>query len=279
MAMGGNSLTVACVGFEVSGDIERNWRAIERWTTRAADEGAELVHFPETALTGYNRIHLKSMDDIDRGLLSRRCENIANLAAKRRVWIAYGSTHFEPEVAKPFNSLFLIGPEGKQVSRYDKIFLTETDSEAYSPGNHLAVTRIKNFTVGMTICFDMRFPELFRRLSLVGASLVLISSYQAGDPRAAHMRSVAPATLITRASENGFYLSASNTSQSPAWHESMVLKFNGEVLAATRKHSPGMALVTLDAADKEPFTDFIRATARKVADGSHPLLDRPLGAG
>lgn len=279
MATGADKLKLACVGFEVSGDIDSNWRAIERWTGRAADEGAELVHFPETCLTGYYRAHVGRMDDIDRSLLARRSDDIAELAAKKGVWIAYGTTHFEEDVPKPFNSLVLVGPDGAQLSRYDKMFLTDSDSEAYSPGNHLAVTRIKNFTVGLTICFDMRFPELFRRLSLVGVRLVLISSYQARGPRAAHMRSVAPSTLITRASENGIYLSASNTCESPAWHESMVIRFNGEVMASARRHTPGMALTTLDAADSEQFTDFIRENARKVSEGNHPLLDRPLGAG
>jgi predicted amidohydrolase len=279
MAVGGSKLKIACVGFDVTGDLERNWKAINRWTNRAAQQGAELVQFSETALTGYYRVHLESMDDIARDLLRRRSEDIAALAAKLGVWIAYGTTHFEPDVPKPYNSLYLIGPDGAQVSRYDKIFLTDTDRQAYSPGNHLAVTRIKQFTVGLTICFDMRFPELFRRLAGVGSSLILISSYQAGGARAAHMRSVAPATLITRASENGIYLSASNTSAAPSWHESMVIRFNGQVMASTRRHRPGMALATLDSSDSEQFTDFIRDTARKTADGSHPLLGRPLGAG
>jgi len=279
MARGGDKLTVASVGFEMSADIERNWQAIENWTNRAADEGAELVHFPETALTGYNGIHVKDMDAVDRELLNRRNDSIAELAGKRGVWIAYGSTHFETEAAKPFNSLFLLGPDGAQISRYDKIFLTGPDRAGYSPGNHLAVTRIKNFTVGLTICFDMRFPELFRRLNAVGVRLVLLSGYQSGGPRAEHMRSVAPSTLITRAAENGFYLSASNTCEPPAWHESMLVRFNGDLIAAAPRHEPGMALATLDAAEREPFTEYIREVARSVSEGKHPQLDRPLGAG
>ncbi len=279
MVRGDRKLSVASVGFEISGDIERNWLAVEHWTNLAADQGAELVHFPETALTGYSRVHVKRMDDIDRDLLSACNDKISALAAARGVWIAYGTTHFETDGEMPFNSLTLIGPDGAQVSRYDKIFLTDADREAYSPGNHLSVARIKNFTVGLTICFDMRFPELFRRLAKVGVSLVLLSGYQCGGPRAENMRSVAPSTLITRASENGIYLSASNTCESPAWHESMVIRFNGDLLASAPCHAPGMALTTLDATDSEPFTDFIRATARRVADGTHPQLDRPLGAG
>ncbi len=279
MAMAGGKLKVACVGFEMSGDISRNWQAIEYWTNRAADEGAALVHFPEAALTGYNRVHVKEMDAIDRDLLQRRSADIAALAAARGVWIAYGTTNFEPNAAMPFNSLMLIGPDGAQVSRYDKIFLTDADREAYSPGNRLAVTRIRNFTVGLTICFDMRFPELFRRLAAAGVSLVLLSGYQSGGPRAEHMRSVAPATLITRASENGIWLSASNTCEAPAWHESMIVRFNGQVLSSVVRHTPGMALATLDADDSERFTDFIRGAARSAAEGVHPQLDRPLGEG
>ncbi len=279
METGGKKLKVACVGFEMSGDIGRNWQAIEHWTNRAADEGAELVHFPEAALTGYNRVHLKELGAIDRDLLQRRGADIATLAAARGVWIAYGTTGFEPGAALPLNSLILIGPDGERVSRYDKIFLTDADRKAYSPGNRLAVARIRNFTVGLTICFDMRFPELFRKLAAAGVSLVLLSGYQSGGPRAEHMRSVAPATLITRASENGIWLSASNTCEAPAWHESMIVRFNGQVLSCAPRHTPGMALATLDSDESEPFTDFIRGAARSAAGGVHPQLGRPLGEG
>ena len=249
---------------------------MSRWIERAVRAGAELVHFPETALTGYHRAHLKDPRRIDREKLALFDSHLRRKAAICGIWLAYGSTHFEAGHDLPFNCLYLVNPSGEEVCRYDKIFLTDTDLEAYTPGNRIAIARVKDFQVGLTICFDMRFPELFRSYLAAGVDLILISSYQAGGERAAHMRIVAPANLITRAAENGIYLSASNTSQAPSWHESLVVKFNGRPLAQARRHRPSMALATLDLDDHEPFTDFIRETAQKTRWGKYPGLDLPL---
>jgi len=271
-----HTLKIAAVQFELSGNIDKNYRRMAHWMKKAAGKGAELVHFSETALTGYYRVHLRDILSLDRKLLERRNRDLRNLAAELGIWLAYGSTHFVAGATKPYNCLYLVNPEGCEVCRYDKIFLTDTDVEFYSPGNRLVTAKVKDFKLGLTICFDMRFPELFRRYVEAGVNLVLISSFQAGGERASHMKVVAPANLITRAAENGIYLSAANTSQAPSWHQSMVIRFNGQVLARARRHCPSMALATLDSTDFEPFTDFIRKTAESSMHYTHPLLNVPL---
>ena len=276
--VGSGTLSVASVQFKVSGDIETNFRAMAHWTKQAARRGAELVQFPETALTGYYRVHVPEVRLIDRDRLARRNAELRALAARLGIWLAYGSTHFAPGNNQPYNSLYLIGPDGKELCRYDKIFLTDVDAVAYLPGNRLVTARVKDFEVGLAICFDMRFPELFRKLMYQEVDLVLISSYQAGGERADNMRTVAPSTLITRASENGVYLSASNTSEAPAWHESMILRFNGQVLARALRHRASLALATLKLSEREAFTDFIRQNAAQSMMDRHPLLGRPLAA-
>ena len=270
--MNEDALTVACVQMPLTGDIDNNFRRMTSWIRRAAAAGAEVIHFSETALTGYYRIHLNDLSLLDRSLLEERNNGLRELAAELGIWLAYGSTHFEPDLEKPYNCLYLIGPDGTEAGRYDKVFLTDTDIQAYSPGNSLVLANIKQFTVGLSICFDMRFPELFRRYLAAGAELILISSYQAGGDRAGHMRYVAPAALITRAAENGIYLSASNTSEAPSWHQSMIIKFNGVVMAAARRHRPSMALATLDRSETEQFTEFIRDTAMRALNYRHPLM-------
>ncbi|HUU27046.1 MAG TPA: carbon-nitrogen hydrolase family protein [archaeon] len=274
--MNSNTLRIAAVQFPLSGDIDKNYRRMAFWLNKAARNRAELVHFPETALTGYYKIHLEDVGKIDRNVLEGRNLDLRSLARKLGVWLAYGSTHFTPEADKPYNCLYLINPEGREVCRYDKIFLTGTDAECYAPGNRLVTAQVKDFKLGLTICFDMRFPELFRKYSQAGVNLVLISSYQAKGDRARHMKKVAPANLITRAAENGIYLSASNTSESPSWHDSMIIRFNGQVLAKARRHQASMAFATLDSTDSEPFTSFIRQTAQSSLRNTHPLLGRPL---
>lgn len=254
-------LTLAVAQIPLSADIRRNCELILRWTARAAEQGAQLVQFPETALSGYHGVHLKNVSEIDRECLERCNAEIRRAAARLGIWLAYGSTHFEPGLEKPYNCLYLVDPLGIVKARYDKVFLTDTDRLAYSPGRRLVLANIGEFRIGLSICFDMRFPELFRRYLRAGANLVLISSFQSGGERAAHMRAVAPSTLITRASENGFHLSCSNTSERPSWHEAMIVSFNGVVKARARRHRASLAIATLDSREREPFTDFIRGTA------------------
>jgi deaminated glutathione amidase len=267
-----DTLTLASVQIPVSGDIDKNYRRMCSWMRRAASAGAELVQFSETALTGYYKIHCKYMAEIDRKLLEQRNSGLRKLAGELGIWLAYGSTHFVQKEIKPYNCLYLIDPEGQEIGRYDKIFLTDTDMQAYSPGNSLVTAKIKGFSVGLTICFDMRFPEIFRKYLAAGVDLILISSYQAKGDRADHMRLVAPSTLITRAAENGIYLSCSNTSESPSWHESMIIKYNGVIMAKARRHRASMALATLDKSESELFTEFIRETAFISMNNRHPLL-------
>ncbi|MEA1997124.1 MAG: carbon-nitrogen hydrolase family protein, partial [Gemmatimonadota bacterium] len=240
-----HKLRVAVVQFPVSGDMDRNYRYMASWIRRAAEKGAELVHFPETALTGYYKVHLDDTSEIDRGLLEECSLRLRSLAGELGLWLTYGSTHFTADSEKPYNCLYLVGPDGEETCRYDKVFLTDTDVECYAPGNRLVTAGVKGFKVGLTICFDMRFPELFRKYMADGVNLFLISSYQAGGHRADHMRKVAPSTLITRAAENGIFISAANTSQRPSWHESMIISFNGIVLAKARRHRASMAVATL----------------------------------
>ena len=274
--MSSSTLKIAAVQFPLTGDIVHNLRRMEFWIEKASRSGAELVHFSEAALTGYYSIHLQDVKEIDRSLLEQANGRLRELAGKWKVWLVYGSTHFTGCSDKPFNSLYLVNPRGGEACRYDKIFLTNTDMEFYAPGNHLVTARIKDFKAGLTICFDMRFPELFRRYKEAGVNLILISSYQAKGERAIDMKTVAPANLITRAAENGINLSASNTSETPSWHESMIIRFNGRVLAKARRHRASMALATLDARDFEPFTSFIRRTAEYSVKAVHPMLNTPL---
>ncbi|MCE5270871.1 carbon-nitrogen hydrolase family protein [bacterium] len=258
-------LRLAVAQIPLSASVERNCSVMLHWMERARAAGADLVQFPETALTGYHGVHLGSMGQIDRESLENCNLSLRAAASRLRLWLAYGSTHFESWPDKPFNCLYLVNPHGATVARYDKVFLTDTDSLAYTPGRDLVLARIGAFRVGLSICFDMRFPELFRRYMLAGADLVLVSSFQSGGDRAAHMRTVAPSTLVTRASENGMWLACSNTSERPSWHEAMVIAYNGVVKARAHRHRASLAVADLDSRDCEPFTSYIRRSAQGLA--------------
>ena len=79
-------------------------------------------------------------------------------------WVVMGSAHPLTQPHKPHNSLYLISPAGKIVDRYDKRFCTPGDLDVYTPGDHFVTFKLKGFVCALLICYDLRFPELYREL-------------------------------------------------------------------------------------------------------------------
>ena len=100
---------------------------------------------------------------------SSATEQVCQRAAEHGVWVLLGSTHPLGDDVKPHNSVYVINDQGSIVERYDKRFCTGTtdpepnlDLEHYSPGNHTTVFDVDGYRCGLLICYDYRFPELYR---------------------------------------------------------------------------------------------------------------------
>src|SRR3954469_9920401 len=141
-ADGAGTLRLATCQFPVSADVKDNGNWVRTQMRQACDRGADLIHFPECALSGYAGVDLPSIEDLDWEALHRETEAVLALARELGVWVVLGSTHRLSGDHRPHNCLYVIGPEGTVVDRYDKRFCTAGDLKHYSPGDHFVTFEV-----------------------------------------------------------------------------------------------------------------------------------------
>ena len=226
----------------------------------AASQGAGFVLTPEvTNCLSSSRKHQQDVlqheaDDI----------TLAAIRAEARalgIWISIGSLALKTDDAdgRFANRSFMISPAGEIVARYDKIHMfdvnvsaTETyrESAGYRPGTHAAMAQTPFGTVGLSICYDLRFAGLYRRLAQAGAEILLVPSAFSATTGKAHWETL----LRARAIETGaFVLAAAQTGAhgggSGAWRHtyghSLAVAPWGEVIADGGT-TPGIVMVDLD---------------------------------
>ena len=222
--------------------------------------GAGFVLTPEcTNALSSNRDHQARVlrhEDGDETLAALR-----NQAAASGVWVLVGSlgllTH---DADRRFaNRSFLIAPNGDIAARYDKIhmFVSETEvyreSAGYRPGTAAALADTPLAKIGMTVCYDIRFPQLYRQLAQAGAQIITVPAAFNHITGAAHWETL----LRARAIETGCYvLAAAQTGFHPESHgkgrrthgHSMAISPWGEILADAGV-APGVTFVDLDIAE------------------------------
>lgn len=195
-------------------DPEANLAATRAQLAEAAARGASFVLTPEiTNCVSGDRGH-------QRAVLRPEAED-PTLAALRRdaarhgIWLLIGSLALRSEDPdrRFANRSFLVDPSGGIVARYDKIHMFDVDiseteryreSAAYRPGDRAVLARTPWGDLGMTICYDLRFPALYRRLARAGASLLAVPAAFSPVSGAAHWH----ALLRARAIETGCFVLA-----------------------------------------------------------------------
>lgn len=176
--MRSESIRIAVAQSAVSADVGANATEIRRLMVAAAAAGARLVQFPEGALSGYVKAQIASWDSVDWDVLRRALETVMGEAARLKLWVVLGSNHRLTPPNRPHNSLHVIGPDGRLVTRYDKRFCSHTEiSDWYSPGIEPVVFDVDGFRFGCALCIEIQFPELFQEYAALGADAVLFSSY------------------------------------------------------------------------------------------------------
>lgn len=251
------TLRVATCQFSVEGDIGHNRRWILDQIGESADKGAQVAHFSECALSGYAGVDVPSTREIDWPSLRAATADIAAAAKRARLWVVLGSTHWLDENTKPHNCLYIISPQGKVVDRYDKRFCTgkagakpTLDLCHYSPGNRFVTFRVKGVTCGVAICYDYRFPELYRGLKRQGVQVLFQSFHNArksvvDDPKYNIWKTIVPATMQCRAAENHFWVSANNSTTRPSMWASFAVRPDGLVTGKLQQHRPGVLLTDM----------------------------------
>lgn len=158
----------------VVGDVDRNLREADR-RIRGLAGRADLVVFPELFTTGYRREgmdHLALAEPIPDGPTVRRLADAARAAR-----VAVAGTILERDGSAVYDTAVIIGGDGELVARYRKTHLYPAETAYFQPGDELVVVSMDTgLRVGLAICFEHAFPEIFTTLALAGASLIVIPS-------------------------------------------------------------------------------------------------------
>ncbi|MBN2136570.1 MAG: carbon-nitrogen hydrolase family protein [Sedimentisphaerales bacterium] len=272
--MADGCLKIATCQFAVGRSIKRNSRAIRSFMRKAAEAGADIAHFSECALSGYVGTDFPSFAGYDWDLLHDETQKIAALAGKLKIWAVLGSTHRLTEPNKPHNSLYLVSPKGKIVDRYDKRFCTPGDLRRLTPGSRFVTFTVKGVKCSLLICFDLRFPELYRELYKQGVNCILQSFYNARQSGPSVHTHIMRQTMQCHAATNRFWVSMSNSSGYYAPYPSCFIRADGVIVRQLKSNRSGIMVNTVDLKKKfyDPMKGF-RDMAIKGILSNGPAAD------
>jgi deaminated glutathione amidase len=175
-------MRAAAVQLNSTDDKERNLEAAERLVRAAAGDGAELIALPEKwNLFGAGEALRAGAEELDGPTITAASSWASELGVRL---VAGSIAERVPDRDKLFNTSVLIGPEGEIEATYRKIHMFDVDvggvayreSEHEEPGTEIVVARAGEIPVGMTVCYDLRFPELYRILAVRGARVIVVPS-------------------------------------------------------------------------------------------------------
>ena len=247
--------TAACIQMRSSRDVSDNVEAASAMIAEAARSGAQFVSTPEmTSLleTDRARQFAKTMSEADDVALAR----FRDVAAAAHVWLHIGSLPIKVSEEKLANRGFLIRPDGLIAARYDKIHMFDVDlaggesyreSRNYQAGSEAVLTDLPWGRLGLTICYDLRFPQLYRALAQQGAGILTVPAAFTQQTGAAHWRVL----LRARAIETGCYVIAAaqggvHECGRHTYGHSLVVAPWGEVIAESAHEAPGVLLAEID---------------------------------
>ena len=242
----------------------------------AAEQNAGIVHFSECALSGYVSVDFDSFDGYNWDLLKEKTLEVMDLAGKLGLWVVLGSSHRLTEPNLPHNCLYLISPEGKLVDRYDKRFCTSIDLANYTPGDHFVHFEINGVKCSLLICFDLRFPELYRQLYKDGVKCIFQSFYNARQQGPSVHSEIMRQTMQANAANNSFWVSMTNSCGWFCPYPSCFIQPDGKIVAQLEDHKEGLMINTVDLNKSfydpsAPFRD--RAVEGQLTNGPNDIQD------
>ena len=232
-------IRVACVQLTSRDDKAANLERTERLVARAAATGADVVVLPEkwNAIGGVDVLHAAA-EPLEGG---KSVEAMSSWARTHGITLVGGSiTERRDGREKLSNTSCVFDPDGDLVAVYRKIHLFDVEvggvvyreSEAEEPGSEPVVARGEDWSIGLTVCYDVRFPELYRILALEGAELVTVPAHFTTPTGKDHWHVL----LSARAIENQYFVAAAaqwgeTLPGKPAYGRSLIADPWGIVLA------------------------------------------------
>ncbi|MEW5958280.1 MAG: nitrilase-related carbon-nitrogen hydrolase [Chloroflexota bacterium] len=239
-------ISVAAVNFRAEfGQTEANLNRIKHWTTRLAQQGAEIICFPEMSLCGYERT--EAVDAAARPIPGRATDRLTAIAAEAGVTLLVGLAEVDAHKRR-FISQVVVTPQGL-AGVYRKTHLNLPERDIFAAGDEPGVFDHPRCTFGVQLCYDAHFPELSTLQALAGAEILFVASASPrDDPPVKKERMLR--YLPARAYDNGCYLVACNLVGHGARGQSfagvaLILNPKGEVMAEAVGWEEGFALARL----------------------------------
>ncbi len=237
---------------------ERNFQKIEALTSKAKEQGADLVIFPELSLSGY--VVRDQFYELAETIPGPTVEKVEKLAKKTDMHIIFGMPEVsEKTQATIFNTAVLVGPKGL-IGKYRKMYLPThsvfEEKRYFRPGYQTATFQTDLGNIGLCICYDIFFPEVLRLTRLKGAQLIVCIS---ASP--AVRRSYFEILTCARAIENTAYLAYVNLAGVQDglqfWGGSRLVSPFGDVLAKGKYDEEDLVICDVDYGDLRTAETFI----------------------
>jgi predicted amidohydrolase len=246
---------VACVQVRAGADVAENLDRTEALIRQAHARRAQLITLPEVVdfrdegVEPYRRYARPLAEHV-------AAQRFAAIAAQLRVFLLVGSVTMQAEKGKLANRSLLFDPEGACIAQYDKIHLFDTgvigndastESAIFVPGERAVVAKTAAGRLGLSICYDLRFPHLYRDLAKAGAELLAVPSNFLQTTGQAHWHVL----LRARAIENGCYVLApaqcgESRPGKRSYGHSLIVDPWGEVLADAGPDAEGIIIADVD---------------------------------
>jgi predicted amidohydrolase len=245
----------AAVQMRSGTSVDRNAADMERLIREAAAQGATYVQTPEMtgALLRDKEARAASFVSEDRDLV---VSTARRLASELGIFLHIGSTAILRADGKIANRALLFSPEGKTLASYDKIHMFDVDLEngeswresaAYEPGTQAVVSEVNGAKLGFAVCYDLRFPQLFRSEALAGAEVLTVPAAFTRQTGEAHWHVL----LRARAIENGAFVVAAaqgglHEDGRETYGHSLIIDPWGRILAEANHDEPGVIVAEID---------------------------------
>ncbi len=250
-------MQVACVQLRSGTDIPANIEQASNLIRKAAAGGADLVATPEMTHI-LQRSPKRLFAAIKPQSEDLGVKAFGALAAELNIHLLIGSLAIQTGENRAVNRSFLYGPDGEILSQYDKIHLfdvtvsrkeTWKESNVYDAGHKAVIADIGRAKLGHSICYDLRFPHLFRHYGQAGADIIVVPSAFTRPTGEAHWE----ALLRARAIETGAFILApaqggEHEDGRATWGHSMIINPWGDIIAHLDHDKPGLISAQIDLA-------------------------------
>jgi len=249
-------MKIALIQFNAGENKTNNLKRAIKFIKQAANQKAAFVLLPEIFVWRKQGSAGETLGKVADSLGSPTIKLLCETAKRNKIFILAGSIYEKiPGKAKTYNTSLLINPRGIIQTKYRKMNLfkacingkTIDEGKSFLPGRALAVTRIGEFSAGLSICYDLRFPELYRKYFNRGVNVICAPSNFTKKTGGAHFE----ALLRARAIENMCYVLAPNqvghfSNGVEAYGNSMVIDPGGKILARASDSKEEMVFADID---------------------------------